>query len=45
MREELDKKLVETYPELYANRHGDENYGEDAADYRNKTGMWSKDEG
>ena len=23
MREELDKKLVETYPELYANRHGD----------------------
>lgn len=23
MREELDKKLVETYPELYKNRHGD----------------------
>ena len=23
MREELDKKLVETYPELYANRFGD----------------------
>ena len=22
MREELDKKLVETYPELYANRPG-----------------------
>ena len=26
-------------------KHADENYGEDAADYRNKTGMWSKDEG
>jgi hypothetical protein len=24
--------------------HADENYGEDAADYRNKTGMWSQDE-
>jgi hypothetical protein len=23
MRDELDKKLVETYPELYANRFGD----------------------
>jgi hypothetical protein len=23
--------------------HADENYGEDAADYRNKTGKWAED--